>query len=142
MKNRHCPAFRFCRDDCTDCEHSIRYNRLHGKVKRQKAKIDNLEKRLEEEKHALFEQQAYTAKLQAEIEKLKRDVDEAWCEYTDLQIDKDEMFNESVALIKNAGIKAIKEFAERMKASLDGKTDPVDEYDIDFLVEEMTEEQE
>ena len=41
-KNRHCPAFRFCRDDCTDCEHSIRYNQLHGKVKRQKAAIERL----------------------------------------------------------------------------------------------------
>ena len=34
---------------------------------------------------------------------------------------------------------AIKEFAERLKESLEGKTDPVDEYDIDVLVKKMTE---
>lgn len=33
-KNRHCPAFRFCRDDCTDCDHSIRYNKLYNRIKR------------------------------------------------------------------------------------------------------------
>lgn len=32
----------------------------------------------------------------------------------------------------------IKEFAERLKESLEGKTDPVDEYDIDALAKEMT----
>lgn len=32
----------------------------------------------------------------------------------------------------------IKEFAERLKESLEGKTDPVDEYDIDVLAKEMT----
>ena len=37
---------------------------------------------------------------------------------------------------------AIKEFAERLKESLDGKTDPIDDYDIDDLVKEMTEVQE
>ena len=82
----------------------------------------------------------------AEIEKLKRDVDEAWCEYSGLQIDKDEMFNEAVALIKNAGIKAIKEFAERLnkqafcvqQTEWEGRV--VDCEDIDSLVKEMTEE--
>ena len=44
MKNRHCPAFRFCRDDCTDCEHSIRYNRLHNKIKRLSKKLDATKK--------------------------------------------------------------------------------------------------
>lgn len=82
----------------------------------------------------------------AESEKLKRDVDEAWCEYSGLQIDKDEMFNEAVALIKNAGIKAIKEFAERLnkqafcvqQTEREGRV--VDCEDIDALVKEMTEE--
>lgn len=82
----------------------------------------------------------------AEIEKLKRDVDEARCEYTGLQIDKDEMFNESVALIKNAGIKAIKEFAEKLKGRTTKALVFGHEYNItttfgiDALVKEMTEE--
>ena len=44
MKNRHCPYFRHCWDDCTDCEHSIRYNKLHEKIKRQKAEIERQQK--------------------------------------------------------------------------------------------------
>lgn len=34
---------------------------------------------------------------------------------------------------------AVEEFAERMKEMLDGKTDPVDEYDIDEVAQEMAE---
>lgn len=33
-KNRHCPAFRHCWDDCTDCAHSILYNKLYRKIKK------------------------------------------------------------------------------------------------------------
>ena len=47
-KNRHCPYFRHCWDDCSDCEHSIRYNKLHGKVRRRDKKIEKLENELEE----------------------------------------------------------------------------------------------
>jgi hypothetical protein len=35
---------------------------------------------------------------------------------------------------------AIKEFAERIKEMLEWTTEPLDEYDIDSLVKEMTED--
>lgn len=47
-KNRHCPYFQHCWDDCLGCEHSNRYNKLHEKVKRRDKKIKKLEEELEE----------------------------------------------------------------------------------------------
>ena len=44
MKNRHCPAFRICREDCGDCAHSIKYNKLYGKINRQKAQKAEIER--------------------------------------------------------------------------------------------------
>lgn len=139
MKNRHCPAFRFCWDDCTDCEHSIRYNQLHGKVKRQKAKIEKQGKWIEEVRHELFKQQEYTAELQAEIERLEA-LSESLGEDVDVKL---KYIYELEERINTAKTEAIKEFAERLKgelttgsATMRGSVLNI----IDSLVKEMTEE--
>ena len=94
------------------------------------AEIERLEKRLEEEKHALFEQQAYTAELQAEIERLQKQLDSK-CD----------------RCIAREREKAIKEFAQLVKEHLDDfyHTDDGSLLDtvsmVDLLVKEMTEEQ-
>lgn len=42
-------------------------------------------------------------------------------------------------LIADIKSEAIREFAERLKESLEWRTEPIDDYDIDELVKEMTE---
>ena len=65
---------------CSCCPYHQHYDRCITKrnadiadlINRQKAESDKLKKRLEEQKHALFEHQAYSAKLQAEIARLEK----------------------------------------------------------------------
>lgn len=66
----------------------------------------------------------------AEIERLCERLDDLY----------EEVNRTAAEQYKHGKSDAIEEFAERMKDSLDGKTDPVDEYDIDEIAQEMTEE--
>ena len=34
MKNRHCPQFRHCRNDCGSCNFSAAFNKLHNRLNR------------------------------------------------------------------------------------------------------------
>lgn len=43
MKNRHCPYFRFCSGECSECEFSKAFNALHRKIQRLQNKINKLE---------------------------------------------------------------------------------------------------
>lgn len=70
-------------------------------IKRKNAEIETLKKRINRQKHALFEQQVYTAKLQNEIERLK-----SWLDSL-----KEE---EKYSIIKCT---AYKVFAEELKTS-------------------------
>lgn len=124
----------------------------HGLIIRQKAEIEGLKKRLEEEKHALFEQQAYTAELQKEVDatykllELKREE-----ERREHELNMDAL-KEIKSLLPNAIYRAkseaIKEFAEKLKEKRywcivgDIEEYGVSVADIDNLVKEMTEEQE
>ena len=102
----------------------------HDLINRQKAEIERLTKRLEEEKHALFEQQAYTVKLQAENDEFREII-----------------FTDRSEAIKTLKAEAIKEFAERLKSIRKGCSFTFYSNrhfceSIDNLVKEMTEEQE
>lgn len=66
----------------------------------------------------------------AEIERLCERLDDLY----------EEVNRTAAEQYKHGKSDAIEEFAERMKDALDGKTDPVDEYDIDEIAQEMTEE--
>ena len=88
-------------EPCSICEEYIEgvaCTKDQCPVAKMKAENERLEKRLEEEKHALFEQQAYTAKLQAEIERL----------YKSLNLPAQEQYTNG----RNDGIK---EFEEKLK---------------------------
>ncbi len=54
------------------CSETVAMENALGLIKRQQAESDKFPKRLDEQKHALFEQQAYSAELQAEIARLKK----------------------------------------------------------------------
>ena len=123
-------------------------------INRQKAENERLQKRLEGEKHALFEQQAYTAELQKEVDatykllELKREE-----ERREHELNMDAL-KEIKSLLPNAIYRAkseaVKEFAERLKCDItinnteDGCLIYSVDYgclmeDIDNLVKEMTE---
>ncbi len=115
-------------------------HRAVGLIIRLNAEIERLEKRLAGEKHALFEQQAYTAKLQAEIERL-----EAY--NANLEAANSHISNTLWDEVVNAKTEAIKEFAQLVKEHLDDfyHTDDGSLLDtvsmVDLLVKEMTEDQ-
>lgn len=120
-------------EPCSICEEyieGIACTKDQCPVAKMKAENERLEKRLEEEKHALFEQQAYTAELQAVIERLQKQLDSK----CDRCIARDRE-------------KAIKEFAQLVKEHLDDfyHTDDGSLLDtvsmVDLLVKEMTEDQ-
>ena len=109
-------------EPCSICEEYIEgvaCTKDQCPVAKMKAENERLEKRLKEEKHALFEQQAYTAKLQAEIERLEGESNETFHKWEILaERTKDhyaELYEEAKEVVR---AKAIKEFAERLKESI------------------------
>ena len=42
MKNRHCPQFRHCRNDCGGCNFSAAFNKLHNRLNRLKIENERL----------------------------------------------------------------------------------------------------
>ena len=85
-------------------------------------------------------------RLQAENERLKADCDKIAEDYSNLMIEKDELFDEAENLIKSAKAEAIKEFAERLKekgikvqggSGFEGVTTMTTNVQIDNLVKEM-----
>ncbi len=42
-KNRHCPQFRVCAGECSNCTFSKAFNSLHKKIQRLQKKIIKLE---------------------------------------------------------------------------------------------------
>ena len=54
------------------CSETVAMENALGLINRYQAEDDKLRKRLEKQKHTLFEQQAYSAELQAEIARLKK----------------------------------------------------------------------
>lgn len=62
---KECPYF-WLEEKPVDCHKQVRKNAL-ALINRQKAEIEALNKRIDGQKHALFEQQAYTAELQKEV---------------------------------------------------------------------------
>lgn len=136
-------------EPCSICEEYIEgvaCTKDQCPVAKMKAENERLEKRLEEEKHALFEQQAYTAKLQAEIERLEGESNETFHKWEILaKSTKDhyaELYEEAKGVVR---AEAIKEFAERIEPKLAHNTDiSAVGYqsviaDIQSVVKEMTE---
>lgn len=58
------------------------------------------------------------ATLQAENEKLRAEADQIAEDYSNLVIEKDELFDEAEKLIKKARAEAVKEFAENLETAL------------------------
>ena len=127
-------------------------------LQKAKAEIELLHKRLKGQKHALFEQQAYTAELQAETESFKNiqtTIDEFWNELQKLSTFKGKdkpTLEELLEYIEQVKSEARKEFAESFKDKLRKQTTWVIQtgncrnigfsYDdvffgIDYLLEEM-----
>ncbi len=94
-------------------------------INRQKAEIEKLQKRLEEQKHALFEQQAYTAELQTKIDGLQDEViiktdmlNKLKADIEQLNKNCQDLISTNIFLVnrvEKAKSEAIKEFAERLK---------------------------
>lgn len=121
-------------EPCSICEEYIEgvaCTKDQCPVAKMKAENERLEKRLEEEKHALFEQQAYTAKLQAEIERLEILAERTKDRYA-------ELYEEAKGVVR---AEAIKEFAKKLKGMSEYGTINVSSWQADNLVKEMTEEQ-
>lgn len=76
-------------------------------INRQKAENEMLKKRISDKKHALFEQQEYTAELQQTLETKCDDCD-------NIRLSRPEYWK----AIKAAKAEAYKEFAERIKMSI------------------------
>lgn len=111
-------------EPCSICEEYIEgvaCTKDQCPVAKMKAENERLEKRLEEEKHALFEQQAYTAKLQAEIDMLTKrleTVQAAKCVYSFDGETVEFCVQSPCPICKTTNqirAEAIKEFAERLK---------------------------
>lgn len=77
----------------------------------QKAEIEKLRKRISEQKHTLFEQQAYAAKLQNEIERLEKARQKQAQFLAEQKAQKYELIDK----LSRAKTEAYKEFAKRLK---------------------------
>ena len=86
---------------------NIEFKAMRGAANSYKAEVDRLQKRMSEQKHSLFEQQAYTAKLQNEIERLRAKVETR----TQEKLALGRVYTQK---LKTAKSEAYKEFAERL----------------------------
>lgn len=139
---------RNCKWGTCNCS-QITANAALDLINRQKAEIERLGKRISGQKHALFEQQAYTAELQNEIVKLK-DYNE------NLLAANTVLSNEVLESKAKAEVEAYEEFAEKIKKLIKENVDEAwhrddgngiydAEYvldDIDNLLKEMVGEEE
>lgn len=106
-------------------------------IKRQRVEIERLKKRISGQKHALFEQQAYTAELQNEIVKLK--------DYNENLLAANTGLSNEILEVKS---EAYKEFAERIRECCTSNDDlPTDVWlsvttDICCVLKEMVGEEE
>ena len=128
--DKRCPYYD--RIDVANCMEQRGADQL-DLINRQKAEIETMKERVKGQKKALFEQQAYSAKVQSEIEWLR--------EINSLVT---EVGQEWQKLYEDAKAEAIKEFAERLKEQTTYHEDEcgdfvpwVDCRDIDNLVKEM-----
>lgn len=114
---------------CDGAEHLINTLDL---INRQKAENEMLKKKISDKKHALFEQQEYTAELQQTLETKCDDCD-------NIRLSRPEYWK----AIKAAKAEAYKEFAERLKEKIwdvdcrVGYVQVVDMGDIDETLKEM-----
>lgn len=105
--------------------------------------IDSLSSRIRSQQRALFEQQAYTAKLQAEIERLRKEnkilPKNADTAFQDGLNEAQDLYREQVK--SEVSAEAIKEFAERLKGakkySVERHENIVPVAIIDWIVQEM-----
>lgn len=129
---------RNCKWGTCNCS-QITANAALDLINRQKAEIERLGKRISGQKHALFEQQAYTAELQNEIVKLK-DYNE------NLLAANTVLSNEVLESKAKAEVEAYEEFAEKLKEEwfCNGYNSPDVDFDdfISNLLKEMVGEEE
>lgn len=129
---------RNCKWGTCNCS-QITANAALDLINRQKAEIERLGKRISGQKHALFEQQAYTAELQNEIVKLK--------DYNkNLLAANTVLSNEVLESKAKAEVEAYEEFAEKLKEEwfCNGYNSPDVDFDdfISNLLKEMVGEEE
>ena len=94
-----------CKDCCCkQCDEEPDFQEAINLINRQKAENEMLKKRISDKKHALFEQQEYTAELQQTLETKCDDCD-------NIRLSRPEYWK----AIKAAKAEAYKEFAERLK---------------------------
>lgn len=110
--------------DCWDCKYG-KFRTGNGLC------IDILHR---EAADLLNRQKAEIKKLIKGNQILSRNADTA---FQDGLNEAQELYTEQIK--KEVRTETIKEFAERLKESLEWRTEPIDEYDIDNLVKEMTE---
>lgn len=105
---------------CKDCSYNKYYlTKCHKMTAKDALDLINRQKELIEKSERIEHFADKTiATLQAEIKRLKAESDTIAEDYSNLVIEKDELFDEAEKLIKKAKAEAAKEFAEKLHEEL------------------------